>query len=73
MRALANLRRICDRHLAGKYTIQVVDLVKYPEQARIAGIVAVPTLVLRSPYPIRICIGDLSNFDQVLSGLGVCA
>lgn len=69
--ALANLRRLCEEHLAGKYRIEVVDLVRNPQFARNDQIVAIPTLVRRLPPPLKKIIGDLSNTDRVLVGLQV--
>jgi circadian clock protein KaiB len=67
--AYANLVRICDEHLGGRYTIEVVDLLKNPHLARGDQIVAIPTLVRKLPEPIRKIVGDLSNTDQTLVGL----
>lgn len=67
--AYANLVRICDEHLGGRYTIEVVDLLKNPHLARGDQIVAIPTLVRKLPEPMRKIVGDLSNADQTLVGL----
>jgi circadian clock protein KaiB len=67
--ALANLKRICEEHLCGRYTIEVVDLLKNPRLASGDQILAVPTLVRRLPQPIKKIIGDLSNEERVLVGL----
>jgi circadian clock protein KaiB len=67
--ALVNLKRICETHLAGRYRIEVVDLVQNPRLARGDQIVAVPTLVRRLPAPIRKIVGDLSSEDRTLVGL----
>ncbi len=67
--ALENLKRICEVHLAGKYTIEVVDLLKNPQLARGDQILALPTLVRKLPEPVRKIIGDLSNEERVLVGL----
>ena len=67
--ALANLKKICDEHLAGKYHIEVIDLMKNPQLARGDQILAVPTLVRKLPVPLRKLIGDLSNTEKVLVGL----
>ncbi len=67
--ALANLQRICDEHLKGKYRIEVIDVVKTPQLARGDQILAVPTLVRRLPEPVKKIIGDLSNEERVLIGL----
>ena len=67
--ALANLKRICEEHLEGRYVIEVVDLLKNPQLARGDQIVAIPTLVRNLPPPIRRIVGDLSNVDRTLIGL----
>ena len=69
--ALANLKRLCEDHLAGRYRIEVVDLLRQPHLARRDDIVVVPTLVRQVPQPIRKIIGDLSNVERVLIGLDV--
>ena len=69
MAALANLKRVCETHLAGRYTIEVVDLLVNPKLAAGDQILAVPTLVRRLPEPIKKIIGDLSNTERVLVGL----
>jgi circadian clock protein KaiB len=69
--ALTNLRRICEEHLAGRYRVEVIDLMENPQQAQHDQIVAIPTLVRRLPEPIRRIIGDLSNSERVLVGLEV--
>jgi circadian clock protein KaiB len=69
VRAFANLRRICDEHLAGRYRIEVIDLVEDPQLGRRDQILALPTLVRRLPQPIKKIIGDLSNTERVLVGL----
>lgn len=71
MAALENLRRVCETHLAGRYQIEVVDLLVNPRLAAGDQILAVPTLVRKVPEPIRKIIGDLSNEDRVLVGLDV--
>jgi circadian clock protein KaiB len=67
--ALANLKKICDEHLAGRYRIEVVDLMKTPQLARDHQILAVPTLVRELPAPLKKIIGDLSNTERALLGL----
>ena len=69
--ALANLKRLCETHLAGQYHIEVVDLVSQPHLARRDDIVVIPSLVRQLPPPIRKIIGDLSNVERVLVGLDV--
>ena len=67
--AIANLRRICDSHMAGRCTIEVIDLMRNPELAKDDQIVAIPTLVRKLPEPARRIIGDLSETDKVLMSL----
>lgn len=69
--AIANLRRICEERLKGKYRIEVVDLAKDPQLAKGDQIVAVPTLVRKLPPPLKKIIGDLSNEEKVLVGLDI--
>lgn len=69
VRAIENLRRVCDEHLAGHYRVEVIDLLVDPTLARGDEIVAVPTLVRKLPDPVRKIIGDLSDTDKVLVGL----
>src|SRR6478672_7855681 len=67
--ALSNLRKICEEHLKGQYSIEVVDLIRNPALAKGDQILAVPTLVRRLPHPMRKILGDLSNTERVLVGL----
>jgi circadian clock protein KaiB len=67
--ALANLKRICEEHLAGKCRVEVVDLMANPALARTDQILAIPTLVRKLPAPARKIIGDLSQTERVLVGL----
>jgi circadian clock protein KaiB len=67
--AFANLKQLCDLHLAGKYRIEVIDLMKKPQRARDDEIIAIPTLVRRLPAPIRKIIGDLCDTQRTLVGL----
>jgi circadian clock protein KaiB len=69
MIALANLKVLCETHLAGRCTIEVIDVVEHPEVARADQIVAIPTLIRRLPEPIRKIIGDLSRRQRVLVSL----
>ena len=69
LQAFANLKRICEQHLAGEYRIEVVDLLKDPQLAKGDQILALPTLVRKLPAPVRKIIGDLSNTERVLVGL----
>ncbi|WP_339929800.1 circadian clock KaiB family protein [uncultured Brevundimonas sp.] len=67
--ALSNLKSICEEHLAGRYRIEVVDLLEHPQLAAGDQILAVPTLVRRLPPPLKRIIGNLSNTERVLVGL----
>ena len=67
--AFDNLKRLCEEHLAGRYRIHVIDLMKDPKLARDDQILAIPTLVRKLPDPIRKIIGDLSNTERTLVGL----
>jgi circadian clock protein KaiB len=69
LQAYANLKNLCEENLAGRYTIEVVDLIENPALARSDDILAIPTLVRRLPAPLRKIIGDLSNTERVLVGL----
>jgi len=69
MAAITNLKKICEEHLAGRYELQVIDLLKDPQLARGDQILAIPTLVKQLPKPVRKIIGDLSNTERVLVGL----
>lgn len=67
--AFANLRQICEEHLAGRYQIEIVDLQAQPELAHEDQILAIPTLIRALPQPVRRIIGDLSHTERVLVGL----
>ncbi len=69
--AFANLKRLCEEHLAGKYNIEIIDLMKNPQLARGDQILAIPTLVRKLPTPIKKIIGDLSNTERVVVGLDI--
>jgi circadian clock protein KaiB len=69
--AIRNVRSICDEWLKGRYQLEVVDVYQQPELARDDQILAVPTLIKRVPPPLRRLIGDLSNRERVLLGLGL--
>ena len=71
VRALANLKALCEARLKGRYQIEVIDLLEQPHMARGDQIVATPTLVIKLPKPVRQIIGDLSNTDRVLVGLAL--
>jgi len=67
--AVENIKRICEQHLKNRYDLEVIDIYQQPNLAREEQIVAVPTLIKRSPPPLRRLIGDLSNLREVLFGL----
>ncbi len=69
--AFSNLKEICETHMAGKYKIEIIDLMKNPQLAKGDQIFAIPTLVRKLPRPIKKIIGDLSNTERVLVGLDV--
>ena len=67
--AFANLKEICEEHLADRYSIEVIDLLEHPQLSKGDQILAIPTLVRRLPKPMRKIIGDLSDTERVLIGL----
>ncbi len=69
--AFENLKKICEEHLAWKYRIEVIDLLKKPQLAKGDQIVAIPTLVRKLPTPLKKIIGDLANTERVLVGLDI--
>lgn len=69
--AMANLKRVCEEHLAGRYEIELIDLLVNPKLAAGDQILALPTLVRKLPAPLKRIIGDLSNTDKVLVGLDI--
>ncbi len=71
IRAFANLNVLCEKHLKGRYQIEVIDLLENPEMARGDQIVAIPTVVVKLPQQVRKIIGDLSNTDRALVGLAL--
>jgi circadian clock protein KaiB len=70
-RAIANLRRVCEKWLHGEYDLEVVDIYQHPAAAQEYQILAAPTLVKMLPLPLRRIIGDLANEERVLAGLGL--
>jgi circadian clock protein KaiB len=69
--AIANLRRICEEELQGRYELQIIDVIEDPQLAEDERILATPTLIKRLPLPLRRVIGDLSDKEKVLLGLNV--
>ena len=67
--AFANLKAICEEYLAGRYRIEVIDLLEHPQLAAGDQIVAIPTLVRKLPEPLRKIVGDLRNTERTLVGL----
>lgn len=71
LKAFANLQRMCEGMLHGRYEIEVIDLLERPELALADQILALPTVVRLMPMPVRRVVGDLSNGGRVLAGLGI--
>jgi circadian clock protein KaiB len=71
LRAVYNLKKLCEEHLPEDYDLEVIDIYKDPEAAREAQVIAAPTLVRRLPLPIRKFVGDLSNTQKILVGLDI--
>jgi circadian clock protein KaiB len=69
MRAISNIKDVCDEHLKGWYDLEVIDLYQYPQLAKGEQIIAVPTLVKKLPLPLRKFVGELSDAEKVLFGL----
>jgi len=71
VRAIKNVKQICDENLQGHYQLDVIDISQQPILARERQIIAIPTLVKESPMPLRRLVGDMSNTERVLAGLGL--
>jgi circadian clock protein KaiB len=71
LRAVANLKAVCEQYLKGRYDLEVVDVYRWPAMVREDQVVAVPTLIKKLPVPLRLLVGDLSSTEQVLRGLGL--
>ncbi|HII02111.1 TPA: thiol-disulfide isomerase [Methanosarcinaceae archaeon] len=69
MQAIANIKRICEEHLPGKYHLEIIDIYQYPIFAKDGQIVAAPTLVKELPPPLRKLIGSMENTERVLLGM----
>jgi circadian clock protein KaiB len=69
--AITNIKKLCDEHLKGRYELEIVDIYQQPAQAKEAELIAAPTLIKKLPLPLRRFIGDMSNKDRILIGLGV--
>ena len=70
-KAIDNIKKICDEHLAGRYELEVIDLIESPELAKSEQITATPALVKQLPLPLRKLIGDMSNSEKFLAGIGL--
>lgn len=70
-RAIQNLRDLCEKHLAGRYDLEIIDVYQQPELAQSANLIAAPTLIKQLPSPLRKFVGDLSNTEKVLMGLDI--
>jgi len=71
LKAISNLKRLCEEHLRDHYDLQVIDIYKNPDAAREEQIIAAPTLIKRLPAPLRRFVGDLSNTQKLLIGLDI--
>ena len=71
MRAINNLKAICEQYLAGRYDLKVIDVYQSPEMAKQQQIIALPTLIKKQPGPLRRLVGDMSDTLKVLRGLGI--
>jgi circadian clock protein KaiB len=71
LKAISNLKRVCEKYLHDDYDLQVIDIYKDPDAAREEQIIAAPTLIKRLPAPLRRFVGDLSNTQKLLAGLGI--
>lgn len=70
-RAIANIKTICEQHLQGRYELEVIDIYQQPELASEQDLLVAPTLVKSLPLPLRKLVGDMSNEERVLAGLGL--
>lgn len=71
LKAISNLKRLCEEYLKGNYELEVIDMYKTPGVARVEQIIAAPTLIKRLPAPLRRFVGDLSNTQKLLVGLDI--
>jgi circadian clock protein KaiB len=69
VRAISNIKKICEEYLQGRYNLEVIDLYQTPQLAKGDQIIAAPTLIKKLPLPLRRIIGDMSSTDRVLVGL----
>ena len=71
VRAIQSIRTFCDQHLSGQYRLEIIDIHQQPEMARQEQLIAAPTLIKRSPLPLRRLVGDMSQSGRVMAGLGL--
>ena len=71
VRALVSIRDICETHLAGRYQLEIIDILLHPRRVADDQVIATPTLIKKSPWPVRRFIGDMSQKDRILRGLGL--
>jgi len=71
VRAIENIRKICEENLQGRYELEVIDIYQQPEYAKKEEIIAAPTLIKKLPLPLRRFIGDMSNEEKILLGLNL--
>jgi circadian clock protein KaiB len=69
--AVQNVMAVCEAHLQGRYTLEVIDIYQQPELAKREQLVATPTLIKQAPEPVRLMVGDLSNRQRLMRGLGI--
>jgi len=71
VRAIGNIKAICEKYLKDRYELEIIDIYQQPDLAIAEDIIAVPVLIKKSPYPPERMIGDMSNTEKVLKGLGI--
>ncbi len=71
VRALVSIRDICETHLPGRYQLEIIDILQHPRKVAEDQVIATPTLIRKSPLPVRRFIGDMSQKDRILRGLGL--
>lgn len=71
IRAVENIKTICEEHLAGRYELEIIDVHQQPELAEGEDVIALPLMIKKSPLPVRRMIGDMSDTKRVLKGLGL--
>jgi circadian clock protein KaiB len=71
IRAIANIRKLCEQHLEGRYELDIVDISRDPEMAKTDQLIAAPTLIKRLPLPLRRFIGDMSDTKRLIVGLDI--